>query len=467
MKSDKLQNAIGGIDYDLIIRSEAPIGRKKRYSLISAIAAVLVLAIGIGIFAGNPGYTVYAGDMIAVYPTMAPFPERPYDSEAYAAWNADQKTRERYFGQGKHMEYFIRATVGEILLGDGENLVYSPVNLYLALAMLAESSEGNTRRQLLDLLGTSNIKTLRRRANAIWNANYNDDGATSSILASSLWLNEAYSYHKETLEILRDSYYASSYQGIMGSEAFEEALRTWLNEQTGGLLSDEIDSVSLSPETVMAIATTVYFRAKWASEFSEGNTQEAVFHGTGGDTSVEFMNQKYDSYFCRGNQFSAVSKKLDGSGNVWFVLPDEGVCVNDLLKDGNALSFLSATDDSKRKTEATIHLSVPKFSVTSKFDLKESLENLGVTDCFDEDRADFSALVSGEDPVYVGKVEHSVSVDIDESGFQGAAYTVLATYGGGYERPDKEVFFTADRPFLFVITGEDGTVVFIGVVQQL
>ena len=94
MKSDKLQDAIGGIDPELIARSELPVKKKRGYKITSAIAAVLVLAIGMGIFWGNPGYsgyTVYAGDMIAVYPTMVPYAEYFIDREGHRAWQEDQK----------------------------------------------------------------------------------------------------------------------------------------------------------------------------------------------------------------------------------------------------------------------------------------------------------------------------------------------------------------------------------------
>jgi hypothetical protein len=49
MRSDKLQNAIGGIDPDLIARSEFPVKKKRGYKITSVIAAMLALAIGMGI----------------------------------------------------------------------------------------------------------------------------------------------------------------------------------------------------------------------------------------------------------------------------------------------------------------------------------------------------------------------------------------------------------------------------------
>jgi serpin B len=466
MKSDKLQNAIGGIDPDLIARSEFPVKKKRGYKITSVIAAMLALAIGMGIFWGNPGYsgyTVYAGDMIAVYPTMIPYAAYSVDPDGHEAWWADQEKRLDYFGEAENMQSFIQATAAELLSGDGKNIVYSPLNMYIALAMLAETTDGNTRKQLLNLLDANNIQTLRKRANALWNANYNDDGLTSSILASSLWLNEKCSFYKETLEILRDSYYASSYQGEMGSESFEKALHAWLNDQTGGLLSDQINEITFSPETILALATTVYFQASWQDKFHEEATEKNVFHSVSGDTEADFMHQNYSGDYCRGEKFSAVSKSLEEGEKMWFILPDEGISVNDLLRDDEVLSFIGNTYAWSDQQETAIQLAVPKFTVSSKLDLKEPLENLGVTDCFEAYRADFSPLLA--EKAFVGKIEHGAFVGIDEEGVTAAAYTFTQMYGTG---PSKNtVNFTVDRPFLFVITGVDGSAMFIGVVNQL
>lgn len=466
MKSDKLQNAIGGIDPDLITRSELPIKKKFGYKITSVIAAMLALAIGMGIFWGNPGYSgniVYAGDMIAVYPTMVPYVAYRVDPDGHEAWYADQEKRLDYFGEAENMQGFIKATAPELLCGDGENIVYSPLNMYIALAMLAETTDGNTRKQLLNLLDANNIQTLRKRANALWNANYNDDGLTSSIFASSLWLNEKCSFYKETLEILRDSYYASSYQGEMGSESFEKALHAWLNDQTGGLLSDQIDGIKLPPETILALATTVYFQASWEDNFQKESTEKAMFHGVEGDTEAEFMQQRYSGLYYRGEDFSAVSQNLEEGEKMWFILPDEGLSVNDLLQDDEVLSFIGNTNAWSDQRETAIQLAVPKFTVSSKLDLKEPLENLGVTDCFEADRADFSPLIA--EKAFVGKIEHGAFVGIDEEGVTAAAYTFILEYGTGIS--ENPLIFTIDRPFIFVITGVDGSVLFIGVVNQV
>ena len=99
--------------------------------------------------------------------------------------------------------------------------------------MLAESTDGQTRKQILDLLGTNDIASLRTLANKLWMSNYTDDGLKTNILANSVWMNNGLEYNKSTLDILAKNYYASSFSGLMGSDEYNKALQGWLNEQTG------------------------------------------------------------------------------------------------------------------------------------------------------------------------------------------------------------------------------------------
>jgi serine protease inhibitor len=118
-----------------------------------------------------------------------------------------------------------------------------------------------------------------------------------------------------------------------------------------------------------------------------------------------------------------------------------------------------------------VHFSVPKFDVNSKLELKEHLQNLGVTDCFTPGVSDYTPLLDKsamdlEKDLYLSKVEHGARVAIDEKGVTAAAYTVMALCGASMPLQD-EIDFVLDRPFLFVITSEDGLPLFIGIVNQV
>ena len=405
----------------------------------------------------------------ATYPESAPYPnEAKYSGAkyeaAYDAWSADRRARNTAASSvDGALDDYVRAALPALLSGaDGKNAVCSPVNVYMALSMLAEVTDGDTRAQILSLLGADSMESLRKTAGNVWAANYQNDGAVTSILADSLWLSDSMDYNSNTLARLADSYYASAYRGEMGSEAFNEALRRWINEQTGGLLKDSADGLSLAPDTVIALASTIYFRAKWGSEFSKSATADGIFHAPDGDVTHKFMHETMESTYYAADSFAAVGKYLQGSGTMWFLLPDEGVTPEELLT-GGAVDFLLSRESTESKF-MTIDFSVPKFDVSADTELSAALRSLGVTDVFAADTADFSPLMDNADGIALSQAKHAARVAIDEEGVIAAAYTVMAAAGAAMP-PDERVEFTLDRPFLFAVTGESGAVLFAGIVN--
>lgn len=360
---------------------------------------------------------------------------------------------------------FYEATMQEFLKDtEGKNKIYSPLNVYMALAMLAETAEGESRQQILDLLGVDSIETLRNNASILWNANYCDDGTVTSLLASSAWLSDKINYNQETLNILAENYYASSFSGTMGSAEYNKMLQDWLNEQTGGLLEEQASQVTMDPLTVFTLATTVYFKAKWANEFQEANNTEEIFHAAAGDITTEFMHQSRTGSYYWGENFGAISRSLENSGNMLLILPDEDVNVEDLLTDKEVLDFIYNRVSWENKKTLMINQSIPKFDVVSNFSLIPGLKNLGVTDVFDSSKADFTPLTTDAE-VEVSGATHAARVLIDEEGCLAAAFTVMM-YATSAAPPEEQTDFVLDRPFLFVINGQDSQPLFIGIVNQ-
>lgn len=413
----------------------------------------------------------------AVYPEMAPYPDmmsflksngelEDAFNEAYDAWREDiMAQRNQPEGYADGLEGFFEESILQFLSETkGQNKVYSPLNVYMALGMLAEVTDGRSREQILTLLGSDGMDALRSQARAIWNANYRNDGASTMILASSLWLNENVNFTQSTLDSLADNYYASSYQGTMGSPELDRALWAWLNEQTGGLLKDQTSQVNLNPETIMALAATISFHAKWHNEFSESRTEKGVFHGANGDINCDFMHQGGSRTYYWGEQFSAVAQGFENGGGMWFILPDEGVSVDELLQDKQVMKFI-LTNEWEDSKYLIVNLSVPKFDVVSDMDLVSGLKALGVTDVFDPGSADFSSMTSDTEEIYLSQAMHAARVMIDEEGCTAVAYTVMPVSGSAMP-PDEEIDFILDRPFLFAITGANNLPLFVGVVNQ-
>ena len=460
-------------------------GWKPVIALVTAAAVLLVVVFGGGQW-WNAGENNMSDSVLkayavgeAKYPEMSPYPDESqyikwngeFDSDSfekvYDAWREDQKAqRNQPEGYTDGADQFAAVTIPQFLSGAGEeNVVYSPLNVYMALAMAAEITDGSGRQQILDLLGADSIETLRWKASAVWNAHYCDDQATTSILASSLWLDEGVAFNQETVDRLAETYYASSYQGDLQSEEMSDALKAWLNEQTGGLLEQYVDEISIDPETVLTLATTVYFQEKWNDEFLESRTETDIFHSPFGDVECEFMYQAPDQNYYWAEKFGATFKMLDNGDTMWFILPDEGVTVDDVLADSELTDFLAAGSQWENSKRVIVRLYVPKFDVTSNLDLTGGLMELGVTDIFMPGQADFSPLLPEQIGGYFSKVDHAVRVAVDEEGVTAAAYTMMQEAGAA-EPPNEEIEFKLDRPFVFAITGRDGLPMFVGVVNQ-
>lgn len=482
MRSEKLYDALTEVDEDLLPTS-APSEKKKKPGLrwIGAIAAVVALAILVTVVlrpGGGGGLTAYALET-PVYPETVPYPDfsavlsgGEVDNDALqAAYDAWFAVRQQRMAAARNysadtLQSYLTAVIPAFLGGhDGENVSCSPLNLYLALAMLAETTGGETREQILSLLGTADMDSLRNVANNLFRANYDDDGATKSLLASAIWLRDDMDYNAETVKRLAETYYASSFRGTMGSEDYDKLLRTWLNEQTGNQLEDQIGDLSLDQRTVLALTTTVDFSAQWYVEFQTERTTDAVFHSKTGDVDCRMMHQDDTGFYYWGEHFGATELPFKDNGRMRFLLPDEGVSAEDLLADPEAISFLLTTGYGawENSKDLIIHLSLPKFDISSQLSLDQTLQDLGLTNVFDEKIADFSPLTDTKG-IFLSEVRHGTRVAVDEQGVTASAFTIMPGYGAGMP-PDEEIDFTLDRPFIFAIYGPDNLPLFVGIVN--
>lgn len=438
--SEKIFEAVTNISDELVETADVKRRRPRRAWYVSAVAALLVVVIAVALF--KPG-----GGALAI---------------AEAAYHEYERLPDGITTPDSCFE----ALTAQFLSGaDEENAVLSPVNIYMALAMLAELTDGESRAQLLDLIGSQDIEAVREQAQAIWRACSMDEEEIQSVLASSVWLRDDLGYVQETMDTLANTYYASSYRGEMGSGEINRAIQSWLNEQTRGLLKEQAATIETNPLTVLLLATTIYYSAQWTDEFNEEQNYTDVFHTPSGDVDAEYMYAGRFMDYYSGDGWGAVRLPLRGGNGMWFILPDEGVSVDALLEDGDVTRLMSA-GEADGGEYARVYFSVPKFDIASQLDLTEGLMELGITDVFDPDVSDFTPMTTDTDvPIYVSEATHAARVKIDEEGVEAAAFTVITGDGAAAE-PEREIYFTLDRPFLFAISSQDGLPLFAGVVNR-
>lgn len=454
---DKLKEALSYIS-DRHVAEAANAKKHRKPYFLGAVAAVLVLVLLFHL-PSIPMAIRAKAVSVAEYP----------DYEWEYRQNAEQT-------QIQLLDFFSSSIRTTLSGASGANQAYSPINLYMALAVTAELTGSNTRTQILDQLNIDSIDTLRAQANELWNACYRD-GNNHTLLANSLWLDNGLDYNQDTMDALAEIYYTSVYQGDLGSSKTNKAIRAWLNNQTNGLLKQEIQNAGIQPDPntipVLALYSTVYFQAKWSDtvQFSAANNTADTFHAPSGKVACTFMNKKeLESNYYWGKDFGAIYLNMKGDNQMWLILPDEDKTVDDVLTSGEYLqailspeSYYSEEENTNRKY-MKINLSLPKFDIRANGDLKEDLQAMGITDIFDS-RADFTASVESSIPVWITNVNQATRVAIDEEGVTAASYIEFPAAGAA-PPPEEIIDFILDRPFIFVITNTYNLPLFAGVVNE-
>lgn len=473
--NEKLAEALSHVDEKYVAAAgKKRMNRKNFLGLAAAVLAVVMLV-------NVPTIPFVITARAVALASESRIPERPiqnglisdeaFDKIRDAYWAAYDKQEIASQNAMTAMTDFFRTGSEQFLTGSDENRIWSPVNAAIALSVLAETAAGSTRQEILDLLGTADVETLREYVSGLWEMAYMDDGKEICVLANSLWLDDTLEYDQTVMDTLAHDYFASVYQGDLGSALTNNAIQSWVNNQTGGFLKQPAKGIDVTPnhpdvETALALASTVYLQAQWYNEFDPSLTTQGIFHASGGDREVTYMNMEemQDNYYW-GESFGAVSLNMKNGTRMWLILPDEDKTVSDVLAEGEYLDLLGSAYSYENSKDMKINLTLPKFDITTTLDLKEGLEAMGVTEAF-RLYADFGTTFDVDEPVFVNRINQATRVSIDEEGVTAASYIIL-DWGVGAMAPAEEVIdFVLDRPFLFVIASAEGIPIFVGTVNE-
>lgn len=497
MTNMDLLQYIGEVDDRYILESRkrpkiVPKPKAKKWPMALAACAMLAVLCGTGLLVLRDRlYRAEHAQEPAVQSTSYPHPiatEDPKDVAAYGVallaqaeypeaigyedyetrsqvWTENQVTEDTHYA----LKAFAYSTAAKVLANDTESGCYSPLSLYQALSMLSSGAEGQTQAELLSLLGQPDPETLQDQAGKLYRVNHSDNEVDILKIANSLWLDETAAdgakidYNEDWVLSTAANYYADVYQTEFSDPDAGGALGAWIAEKTGGFLRPTAEELSIPEETVLAMVNTLWYRAHWAEEFDPAKTESAEFSPeTGEPVSVEFMHRT-DSMgsYVRGEGYTKAALRLS-RGTMTVILPDEGVAVDDLLTEEQLWDIFENSD----YESAEVRWSVPKFETDATYDLEESLKSLGISDAFDRNTANFSRI--SDTPLVLTRVQQGTHIAVDEEGVEAAAYTLMDMETAGAPDEDPPVIeMNLNRPFLYLITANDGSPLFLGVVRNL
>lgn len=364
--------------------------------------------------------------------------------------------------------FYAKLTDAVLAHGNGENAVISPVNIYTAIAMLTDAADGDSRNELLALLGLDSADEAAALSTYITESLTLDEEKSKTLFGASLWMNESFEHSEECAKLISRKHLAELFSGDFSSDTYQSAIKSWLNGKTKGLLSDHVDNLQISPESSGMIITTLYFKDIWKNAFNEKLTEENIFHAPSGDIKHDFMKQPAAaSYYYKGEGFTAVNLHYEKAGSLMLLLPDDGITPESLFVSADAQSLMlrGRGDTTASVHDAQVTLSLPKFDINESLELRDIISMLGAPSIFSEKLADFSSLFPNKD-VLISSIVHCARLRIDEEGGEGAAFTGITMAPTSLPPSEEKMEIVFDRPFAFSLLSPNGEPLFTGIVND-
>ena len=343
------------------------------------------------------------------------------------------------------------------------NLFLSPYSISTALAMTYAGARENSEKQMANVLhftpGNNQLHPSFSRLEAQLNA-IQGEGDIELSVANALWAQKDYFFLKTFLDLIENNYGAviNSVNFKGACEAVRIKINKWVEEKTKDKIKDLIKPGVLDPLTRLVLTNAIYFKGNWASQFEKSKTKEEKFWlDSSNSIKVPMMVQKQDFRYMESESLKMLELPYAGNDlSMIVLLPKE---IDGLGKLETSLTVENLTNWLSLLKEKEIRVFLPKFKMSSQFNLSQTLSSMGMPDAFKR-KADFSGMTDNKD-LYISAVIHKAFVDVNEEGTEAAAATAVAMKF--LSMPAPPPVFRADHPFLFLIRHNSSeSILFLG-----
>ncbi|XP_032458998.1 uncharacterized protein LOC116739053 [Phocoena sinus] len=352
------------------------------------------------------------------------------------------------------------------LLGEKDNLrnvFFSPLSLSSALTMVLMGAKGNTAAQMSQALCLNKGGDIHQGFQSLL-MELNKSGPQYLLRTANRLFGEKTCDFLPAFKESCQKFYQADLEELNFSKDTEECrkhVNDWVTEKTEGKISEILGAGAIGPLTKLVLVNATYFKGKWDEQFDRKHTREMTFKTNKEKTTVQMMFKQAKLKMGYVEEVHAQVLELpyvEGVLGMLILLPDDNT---DLAVVEKALTYekFRAWTNPEKLTKDKVQVFLPRLKLEESYDLEAFLRSLGMTDAFEEAKADFSGM-SAKKNVPMSKVVHKCFVEVNEEGTEAAAATVVVRNS---RCSRTEPRFCADHPFLFFIRHhETNSILFCG-----
>jgi serpin B len=351
---------------------------------------------------------------------------------------------------------------------DGGNLFFSPYSISTALAMTWAGARGMTEKQMAEVLHFTLPQAQLHKAFGALEKQLNEageEGRYELSVANALWGQAGLSFLEEFLELTEKSYGAGlkKVDFVTQTEQARRIINAWVEEKTKEKIKNLIKLGVLDPLTRLVLTNAIYFKGDWASRFDKKRTRDEPFKLKRREqVKVPMMHVKDKFKYWADDKLQVLQLPYkDEELSMVILLPNE---VDGLAEMEKTLTSENLEKWLKGLRKQEVMVTLPKFKMTTDFELAEYLKKMGMPDAFRLPPADFAGM-TGDKSLFISAVIHKAFVAVDEEGTEAAAATAVVMSRTSVPAPPK--VFRADHPFIFIIKdNRSQSILFMGRVMN-
>ena len=357
----------------------------------------------------------------------------------------------------KNYSDFARKALETFASGNDKNMVFSPFSMAMLLAMLADATKGEARKEILAVIARGIYNDLTGSFAEI--REYLTDAET---FVSSNAVCVKKSLENSILPEFKEKF--AKYGGeLFASENCVEEINGWVNEKTKGMIK-KIVNEPMNPLLMATLMNAVAFEAKWSDSYKDTDIKEEEFTNASGYQSTVNMLKSFENSYIEDDFFTGFVKPYQGYKYSFMALLPKKKSMKFFDKSLQDVDFVKLFKNSR---SCEVRVTMPEFKYSWERSLIGFCKELGINTVFSWN-ADFSSFSSSA-KIKIDEMIQKAYIEVNRKGTKAKAVTYCIAVGCSPFTVKPEVkTVRLNRPFIYAIVhNKSGLPVFVGTVKHL
>lgn len=354
--------------------------------------------------------------------------------------------------------------------GTTGNQFYSPFSISTALAMVYAGARNETALQMSQTLNFDpSDKFHSDYKHLLGELHEGTEGKIKLNIANGLWAQKDFKFFDAYFDLVKSNYNSElknvDFTDDSEREATRNEINAWVEKNTNNRIRNILSQRDLNALTRLVLVNAIYFYGDWATPFKKERTKTKDFTLIDGTKdTVPFMNQVGRYNYYEDSKIQAIEIPYnDNKASMVIFLPNT---TDGIAEIGKALDYKYYQEIIGSLQSTDVRLSLPKFKMDFRFEMGNTLSQMGMPLAFSQGGADFSGMTGNRD-LCISKVIHQAFIKVDEKGTEAAAATVVTMERTMAPQHVEPKIFNADHPFIFLIKDNiTGGILFMGKIMK-